>query len=128
MLFLDGKGAKKTKKRNTVGCRMPNDPVALAILQQLDTPLLVSSVPAGEEVDHREEEEGDENEEGWNEDGPEGAVSCMGSASSGWFRSVDFVVDAGQRPAGGSTIFDLMEPDEGPVLVRKGLGSTELKF
>jgi len=129
MLFVDGKGAKKTKKRTTVGCRIPNDPVALSILNQLESPLLVSSVPNDEKVDGQEGDEGcDISEDAWNDGGPDDTMLCMNTASSSWFRSVDFVVEAGERPEGGGTIFDLTEPDEGPLLVRKGMGSTELLF
>jgi len=129
MLFVDGKGAKKTKKRTTVGCRIPNDPVALSILNQLESPLLVSSVPNdGNMVSQEDDEACEISEDAWNIGGPDDTMLCMNTASTSWFRSVDFVVEAGERPEGGGTIFDLTEPDEGPLLVRKGMGSTELLF
>ena len=105
------------------------DPVALAVLQQLSSSLLVSTVPA-EDVDRWDADQAamKEEDEIYGDGELEGAMSCMGSSSSAWFRSVDFVVDAGPRPLGGSTIFDLTDPDVGPILIREGLGCSELFF
>jgi tRNA threonylcarbamoyl adenosine modification protein (Sua5/YciO/YrdC/YwlC family) len=93
-------------KRDTVGVRMPDDPVCLAVLEALDEPLLCSTVPTGEAGDQ---------------------LACSypleGSESASWCTEVDFVLDGGPRPSDGSTVYDLSgDPADGLVLVREGLG------
>lgn len=95
----------RSKKRHEVGVRLPGDPVAMAILEQLDRPLLCTT--AGGEGD---------------EDGgplaPDAAVLMDRYGPQG----LDFVVDAGPRPAEGSTVIDCTGSE--PVVVRHGKGDT----
>ena len=42
-----------------------------------------------------------------------------------WRRQVDFVIDAGQRPSDGSSVYDLTAEDREVVLLREGLGQLE---
>ena len=100
----------------------------MSILRQLDGPLLVSSVPDGETLSDADfcimgdGSDSDSDELGHGV----GSVTCLGPAGEpGWFGRVDFIVDSGTRPSGGSTIFDLSEGEE-PRLIRAGLGGTEL--
>ncbi len=100
-------------KRGTVGVRIPDDDVCRALLERLDEPLLCSTVPT--------EEDGSQ-------------LACRapleGEESSAWCDGVDFVLDAGDRPIDGSTVYDLSESDYGggvaPALVRQGLGELKL--
>ena len=83
----------------------PRAAVAMAILEQLDRPLLCTT--AGGEGD---------------EDGgplaPDAAVLMDRYGPQG----LDFVVDAGPRPAEGSTVIDCTGSE--PVVVRHGKGDT----
>lgn len=78
--------------------------MAQAILQQLDRPLLCSTAGAG----------GEEGEDGVL--GPDAAVLMDRYGNQG----LDFVVDAGPRPAQGSTVIDCTGAE--PVVVRHGKG------
>jgi len=142
MFFKDVKGGKKSAKRKTVGCRLSADPVASEVLSLLEgQPLLVSTVPAPHPSDDGDEWEADLGQEGgaleaWG-DGSEGFEEYVEDAdsrrdstsvepSARWFNDVDFVLNCGPRPSGGSTIFDLTNGD-GPALVRSGVGGSELR-
>lgn len=93
------KSGKRKYKRQTVGVRIPDDPVVQTVLEQLDEPLLGLSVPM--------------------EDG--GAqLTCNLDMSSSWCREVDFVLDAADRPVDVSTIYDLTGDE--PELIRQGQG------
>lgn len=88
-------------KRHTVGVRLPDDAVSQFVLDGLDGPLFSSSVPTSEDGDQ---------------------LVCMSPLQGGdaaWCENVDFVIDAGQRPIEGSTIYDLVEE---PTMLRQGLG------
>ena len=170
LFFFNDKGKMKTVKRATVGCRIPDDPVALSILSQLDEPLLVSSVPAASGSNRRREihdggrdddddgndedevnnddgggEDGDDDDEeaaaaarkrekelaAWrgsssNDGSGDEALNCMEEAGAKWRSAVDFIVDCGPRPSGGSSIFD-MSTNGDPVLIRAGLGGEDFK-
>lgn len=93
----------RSKHRLTVGVRLPDDAVCQAILQQLDKPLLCSSVHASVE------------QEGGN-DTLEAAVLADMYGPQG----LGFVVDVGPRPVDISTVIDLSGHE--PVLVRLGKG------
>jgi tRNA threonylcarbamoyl adenosine modification protein (Sua5/YciO/YrdC/YwlC family) len=94
----------RSKHRLTVGVRLPDDAVCQAILQQLDRPLLCSSVVQA----------AIENEV--SDDIVESAVLADIYGPQG----LGFVVDVGPRPADISTVIDLSGHE--PVLVRKGKG------
>ena len=90
------------RKRRTVGIRIPNDPVCLALLSELDGPLLCSSVRT-------------EDDSFWN---------VPAAISQAYGNRLDFVVDAGERLAEPSTIIDLSEGE--PHIVRSGKGDMSL--
>ena len=48
-----------------------------------------------------------------------------GDGAQSWCNSIDFIVDAGERPVEGSTIFDLTD---GVELVRTGMGSADISY
>lgn len=86
-------------KRKTIGLRVPDHPVALALLEELNEPLLTTTLQLP----------GDETPltEGWEiQDRLEGQV--------------DWILDAGQCGIEPTTIIDLTESS--PVLVRAGRG------
>lgn len=92
----------KSKKRHEVGVRLPDDPVAQAILQQLDRPLLCSTAAMDDEGSMA----------------PDAAVLFDRYRPAG----LDFVVDAGPRRADASSVIDCTGPE--PVVVRQGKGDT----
>ena len=114
MMFLDSKGKKHSWDRKSLGVRIPEDQVLHYVQEELGgTPLLVSSLPNPDEDDEYE-------------GGPEGPAQlnqCQVDVGSSWCSNVDFIVDAGERPVDGSTIYDLCGE---PTLVRQGLGAWDL--
>jgi tRNA threonylcarbamoyl adenosine modification protein (Sua5/YciO/YrdC/YwlC family) len=87
-------------KRNTVGLRIPNHPVALALLQELGEPLLSTSlILPGEEVAMHDAEE---------------IRDMLGN-------QVDLVIDGGMVGLHPTTVIDLT--GEAPLLVRRGSGT-----
>lgn len=107
MLILDAKGGRHSWARKSLGVRIPSDPVLRYVQDELleGAPLLVSSLPN-------------------DEDDVNPFAVCSLDAGASWCRDVDFMVDAGERPLDGSTIFDLTGAE--PILVREGLGDLEL--
>ena len=123
MMFLDSKGGKHSWARKSLGVRMPDDPVLRYVQEELGgTPLLVSSVP-NESFDGLGEEEEEEDGEGDGIIGVAQLQSCRIDFGSSWCQQVDFVVDGGERPVEGSTIYDLTGE---PTLLRQGLGNLDL--
>lgn len=86
------------RKRRTIGIRMPDHPITLALLAELDEPLLTTSVRTPD--DH------------W--------VIEPVEVESTLDHRVDLVVDGGPLVATPSTVVDLS--GDGPVLVREGKG------
>lgn len=94
-------GGKKSWKRKEIGIRIPSDPVCQGVLEQLEEPLLCSTVPTveGEQmVCH----------------------SPADNSDADWCREVDVVIEAGERPVDGSTIYDFTSGEL--ELLREGLG------
>ena len=89
------------RKRRTIGIRMPDHPIALALLAELDEPLLTTSVRTPD--DH------------W--------VIEPVEVESTLDHRVNVVVDGGPLVATPSTVVDLS--GDSPVLVREGKGSVE---
>ena len=89
------------RKRRTIGIRMPDHPIALALLAELDEPLLTTSVRTPD--DH------------W--------VIEPVEVESTLDHRVDVVVDGGPLVATPSTVVDLS--GDSPELVREGKGSVE---
>lgn len=88
-------------KRNTVGLRIPDHPVALALLQELGEPLLSSSlILPGEEMAMHDAE----------------AISELLA------NQVDLVIDGGPVGLEPTTVIDLTSAT--PILVRRGKGDT----
>ncbi len=87
-------------KRNTIGIRIPDHPVALALLEELDEPLLSSTlILPGEEHPLSDADE---------------IRACLD-------RRVDLVLDGGAVGLEMTTVIDLT--GEAPVLVRRGKGN-----
>jgi len=86
------------QKRKTIGIRIPDSPVALALVEALERPLLSGSVPLGEDD--------------YMTDPMEIATQLR--------HQVDLVLDAGPMPNQPSTIIDFSQGE--PELVRLGAG------
>ncbi|HEY6094453.1 MAG TPA: L-threonylcarbamoyladenylate synthase [Gallionellaceae bacterium] len=86
-------------KRNTIGLRIPEHPVALALLEELGEPLLSSSLilPGEEHTMHDAEE-----------------------IQASLARQVDLIIDGGPVGMEPTTVIDLTSST--PVVVRKGKG------
>lgn len=97
VVYHDG---QRQWKRSEIGVRIPADAICTFLLEQLDEPLLCSTVPTDEESGAQ--------------------LVCDLQLGETWCTSVDFVLDAGPRPLDGSTVYDLRE--EEPALVREGIG------
>jgi len=104
--FVESKTHRKSWKRREVGVRIPNDDTCLAILQELDNPLLCSSVPSSKEEYNMLSYVNRE------------ASSIMAA----WYNQVDFVVDTGPIPSDNqySTVVDLTAST--PIILREGSG------
>ena len=89
------------RKRRTIGVRMPANPIALALLAELDEPLLSTSIrdPDHDFVNHPDEIE-----------------RTLGGG-------VDLVIDGGILLPVPSTVVDLSGDD--PILIRDGKGDVE---
>lgn len=90
------------KKRREIGVRIPEDEICMALLEELDRPLLCSSVRTPEDSF-------------WN---------APAHISESFGNRLDFVVDGGERYADPSTVIDLTDGDAD--IIRHGKGSTEL--
>jgi tRNA threonylcarbamoyl adenosine modification protein (Sua5/YciO/YrdC/YwlC family) len=114
MVYHDG---KRQWKRSEIGVRVPDDTVCAHLLEQLEEPLLCSTVPLGYTTDAEDDlrDEVDVYPEA------QVALFCdVAAIGDTWCKEVDFVIDAGPRPSDGSTICDMRE--EEPVLLRQGIG------
>ena len=89
------------RKRRTIGIRMPDNPIALALLEQLGEPLLSSSIRDTEQVFVND---------------PEEIERSIGD-------DVELVIDGGILPHVPSTVVDLS--GDVPVLIREGKGDIE---
>jgi tRNA threonylcarbamoyl adenosine modification protein (Sua5/YciO/YrdC/YwlC family) len=87
-------------KRKTIGLRVPDHPVALALVKQLGVPLLSTS------ASHRGED-------------PLNDPSDIVAA----FKGIELVLDAGYCGVVSSTVVDLTGPE--PVVVREGAGPVD---
>jgi tRNA threonylcarbamoyl adenosine modification protein (Sua5/YciO/YrdC/YwlC family) len=88
-------------KKDTIGLRIPDNNIALAIVRELGRPILSASLPGEQVEDYTDPEVMYEN----------------------FMNEVDIVIDGGIGGAVPSTIIDYT--GEGPVLVREGLGKWE---
>lgn len=108
MIYQDG---KKKWKRSEIGVRIPDDPICQAIVEQIGEPLLCSSVAPDIDPDN---------------DSDPAFLLCSAMEGDTWCKKVDFVIDGGERPFDGSTIYDLTDPSNSMTLLREGLGSSTL--
>jgi tRNA threonylcarbamoyl adenosine modification protein (Sua5/YciO/YrdC/YwlC family) len=89
-------------KRRTVGIRVPNNPTALALLEELGEPIMsVTLILPGEELPETDPYEIRQSLE----------------------RDVDLIIDGGYCGLEPTTVVDISE--EQPVLIREGLGEVE---
>ncbi len=92
-----------TGKRKTIGIRVPDHPVTLSLLQEIDRPLIVSSVR--------------------DEDAIVEYTTDPELIAERFSERVDAVIDGGMGQVHASTVVDCTGKDM--VLVRQGLGATE---
>lgn len=92
------------KKKKTVGIRIPNNSIALEIVQALGNPIVSTSIRDEDEILEYTTD-------------PELILEK-------WDKLVDLVIDGGYGGNEASTIIDLSE--EQPVIVREGKGSLEI--
>lgn len=88
-------------KRKTIGIRMPNNPILLALLDSLDEPLMTTSIRTRDE----------------------GFVNDPGDIEQEYRGTVDLVIDGGVLLPHPSTVVDLSGSD--PVLLRRGKGDVD---
>jgi tRNA threonylcarbamoyl adenosine modification protein (Sua5/YciO/YrdC/YwlC family) len=114
MLF-DARGQKHAWKRQTLGVRIPDDPILRYLQDELldGMPLVVSSLPFG-----------DENDTDDDDNGMDRMDTSVLEPDASWSNLVDFIVHAGPRPHDGSTVYDMTLRE--PELLREGLGDLEL--
>jgi tRNA threonylcarbamoyl adenosine modification protein (Sua5/YciO/YrdC/YwlC family) len=127
-IVLDVKGGKHSWKRQTLGVRIPDDPVLRYLQDELldGMPLLVSSLPMRGNHDDDTDDDEDDDEGYSSKEGQTQLADCQVDKEASWCNEVDFIVDAGPRPSCGSTIFDLSGARGEPILIRQGLGNLEL--
>ncbi len=92
------------KKKKTVGIRVPDNPIAQAIVAELGNPIISTSIKDEDEVIEYTTD-------------PE-------LIKEKWDKLVDVVIDGGFGGNVASTIIDLTS--EEPLLIREGKGSTEI--
>jgi tRNA threonylcarbamoyl adenosine modification protein (Sua5/YciO/YrdC/YwlC family) len=95
---------KEFKKKTTVGIRIPNNSIALAIVRQLGNPIVSTSIHDEDEVIEY--------------------TTNPELIFEKWQNHVDLVVDGGYGDNIGSTIIDLSQHE--PVVLREGKGSLEV--
>jgi tRNA A37 threonylcarbamoyladenosine synthetase subunit TsaC/SUA5/YrdC len=114
MLF-DAREHKHAWKRQTLGVRIPDDPILRYLQDEMldGMPLVVSSLPFG-----------DENDTDDDDNGMDRMDRSVLEPDALWSNLVDFIVHAGPRPHDGSTVYDMTLRE--PELLREGLGDLEL--
>ena len=91
---------KVFKGRRTVGIRIPDNPIALALAERLGHPLLSTSIPQAEE-------------------GIDPAVVAVD-----YDDTATILIDGGEGPATPSTVVDLTD-SRSPEIIREGLGELQ---
>lgn len=92
------------QKRDTVGIRIPDAPVALRLAESLGRPLLSTSVPLGED----------------------GFYSDPAEIAETFRHQIDLLLDAGEMHNIPSTVVDFTGNE--PVILREGAGDPQLLF
>lgn len=137
--IIEYKKTRKVWKRKEIGIRMPNDPICLYILKNLNEPLLCGSVPqAGEDIigllhdltdfsfEESEQDDRDREIEMALIESQLYSVDYMEDVSQfDWVSKVDCIVDNGNRGNHDanslSTVIDLTTGT--PTILRQGLGA-----
>jgi tRNA threonylcarbamoyl adenosine modification protein (Sua5/YciO/YrdC/YwlC family) len=91
-------------KRRTIGIRIPDSPIVLALTRALQNPIVNSSVPSEDELELND---------------PEKIEKVIGHA-------VDIILDGGVIISEPSTVFDLTGTE--PILIRQGKGDPSLVY
>lgn len=129
-VLVEHKKHMRRWKRKEIGVRIPEDAICSYLTSNMDASLISGSVPEyGEDLDivsysSLEEDEGAEEMEMEDEGGTEEARDVANNQQwiSRWTRSVDFIVDCGERGVGGrSTVVDLTTG--AAVVLRQGSGA-----
>lgn len=94
------------KKKKEVGIRIPNNAITLEIVKALGNPLVSTSIRDEDEVLEYTTD-------------PELILEK-------WGNLVDLVIDGGYGDNQGSTIIDLSDGGDNPVIIREGKGSLEI--
>lgn len=92
------------KKKKTVGIRVPDHPIAIALVTMLGNPIISTSIKDDDEVIEY--------------------TTDPSLIEEKWGKHVDYIIDAGYGGNVGSTIIDLTEDE--PIVIREGKGSLEL--
>jgi tRNA threonylcarbamoyl adenosine modification protein (Sua5/YciO/YrdC/YwlC family) len=92
------------KKKKTVGIRVPDHPVAIALVTELGNPIISTSIKDEDEVIEY--------------------TTDPSLIEEKWGKLVDYIIDCGYGCNIGSTIIDLTSDE--PILVREGKGSVDL--
>jgi tRNA threonylcarbamoyl adenosine modification protein (Sua5/YciO/YrdC/YwlC family) len=92
------------KKKKTVGIRVPDHPVAIALVTELGNPIISTSIKDEDEVIEY--------------------TTDPSLIEEKWGKLVDYIIDCGYGGNIGSTIIDLTSDE--PILVREGKGSVDL--
>jgi len=153
-IILESRSKKHMKqwRRKEIGCRMPNDDICMHILQSLDEPLIVGSVPeAAEDIlgliltkkndnndnnDYDSSELFDEDEDDdsilkYDDDHLFENITFDTLQDTLWLNSIDFFVQNGPRPVNKvsaeslTTVIDLTSGH--PEILRQGMGIVKLQ-
>ncbi|MGJ8684330.1 MAG: L-threonylcarbamoyladenylate synthase [Nonlabens sp.] len=92
------------KKKKTVGIRVPDNSIAIGLVQALGNPIISTSIKDDDEVIEY--------------------TTDPSLIVEKWDNLVDYVIDGGYGDNIGSTVIDLTGDD--PVLIREGKGSVDL--
>ncbi|GAK90478.1 YciO family [Nonlabens ulvanivorans] len=92
------------KKKKTVGIRVPDNSIAIGLVQALGNPIISTSIKDGDEVIEY--------------------TTDPSLIVEKWNHLVDYVIDGGYGDNVASTVIDLTGNE--PVLIREGKGSVEL--
>eukprot|EP00471_Norrisiella_sphaerica_P004055 CAMPEP_0184485660 /NCGR_PEP_ID=MMETSP0113_2-20130426/7239_1 /TAXON_ID=91329 /ORGANISM="Norrisiella sphaerica, Strain BC52" /LENGTH=270 /DNA_ID=CAMNT_0026867201 /DNA_START=233 /DNA_END=1045 /DNA_ORIENTATION=- len=104
-LVVEHKEHKKVWRRKEIGVRIPNEPIVIELLKQLDSPVLCSSVPTSRDSK---------------------ILATDGQhVTEVWSHCVDFIIDAGERNSEPSTVVDMTDEDGSIKIIREGAGKLD---
>lgn len=153
-IILESRSKKHMKqwRRKEIGCRMPNDDICKHLLQSLDEPLIVGSVPQAAEdvlglkllkkIENNDNNNDDDSSEMFDEDEDDDSIFEYDDdhlfesitfdtlQDTLWLNSIDFFVQNGPRPVNKvsaeslTTVIDLTSGH--PQILRQGMGVIKL--